>query len=236
MDDLAIIDRCTETFSRYIDSGFGLLAGDVAFLTSVLVALDITLAGLLWALLGEDNVPAQLIRKVLYVGFFALLLGNFKGLADIVFSSFTGLGLKASQSSLTAADLMRPGFVAATGFSASRPLLEKAGELIGVTSFFANFVTIAVLMLAWLIVLLAFFVLSVQLFITIIEFKLTVLAGFVLVPFALLGQTAFLAERVLGNVISAGIKMMVLAIVVGIGSSLFGGVAIPSGDITLAQA
>ena len=59
-------------------------------------------------------------------------------------------------------------------------------------------------MLAWLIVLLAFFVLAVQLFITILEFKLTTLAGFVLVPFALFGQTAFLAERVLGNVITVG--------------------------------
>ena len=236
MDDLAIIDRFTETFSRYIDSGFGLLAGDVAFLTSVLVAIDITLAGLFWALMGEDNVPAQLIRKVLYVGFFALLLNNFKGLADIVFQSFAGLGLKASGASLTAADLMRPGFVASTGFTASRPLLEKAGELIGITTFFSNFVTIMVLMLAWLIVLLAFFVLAVQLFITIIEFKLTVLAGFVLVPFALFGQTAFLAERVLGNVISSGIKLMVLAIVVGIGASLFGTLIRPTGEITLTQA
>lgn len=236
MDDLAIIDRFTETFSRYIDSGFGLLAGDVAFLTSVLVAIDITLAGLFWALMGEDNVPAQLIRKVLYVGFFALLLSNFKGLADIIFQSFAGLGLKASGASLTSADLMRPGFVASTGFTASKPLLEKAGELIGITSFFTNFVTIVVLMLAWLIVLLAFFVLSVQLFITIIEFKLTVLAGFVLVPFALFGQTAFLAERVLGNVISSGIKLMVLAIVVGIGATLFGTLIRPTGEITLTQA
>ena len=144
--------------------------------------------------------------------------------------------MKASGASLTAADLMRPGFVASTGFTASRPLLEKAGELIGITSFFTNFVTIVVLMLAWLIVLLAFFVLSVQLFITIIEFKLTVLAGFVLVPFALFGQTAFLAERVLGNVISAGIKLMVLAIVVGIGATLFGTLIRPTGDITLTQA
>src|SRR5215470_6006562 len=236
MDDLAIIDRFTETFCRYIDSGFGLLAGDVAFLTSALVGIDLTLAGLFWALVGEDNLPAQLIRKVLYIGFFALLLNNFKGLADVVFQSFAGLGLKASGASLTAADLMRPGFVASTGFTASRPLLEKAGELIGITSFFTNFVTIVVLMLAWLIVLLAFFVLSVQLFITIIEFKLTVLAGFVLVPFALFGATAFLAERVLGNVISSGIKLMVLAIVVGIGSSLFGTLIRPTAEINLTQA
>ena len=236
MDDLAIIDRFTETFSRYIDSGFGVLSGDVAFLTGILVAIDITLAGLFWALAGDDHVLAQLIRKVLYVGFFALLINNFKGLADIVFASFAGLGLKAGGAQLSAQDLMRPGFVAATGFAASRPLLEAAGELIGITSFFANFVTIAVLMLSWLIVLIAFFVLSVQLFITIIEFKLTVLAGFVLVPFALFGHTTFLAERVLGNVIASGLKLMVLAIVVGIGASLFGSLIRPTGEITLTQA
>jgi type IV secretion system protein TrbL len=237
MNDLNVIDRFTEVFSRYIDSGFGLLAGDVAFLTGILIALDIVLAGLFWALMGEDNVPAQLIRKVLYVGFFALLLNNFSSLADIVFRSFANLGLKASGASLTAQDLMRPGFVADTGFTASRPLLDKAGELIGFTSFFNNFVTIAVLMLAWLIVLLAFFVLAVQLFITIIEFKLTTLAGFVLVPFALFGKTAFLAERVLGNVITSGIKLMVLAIVVGIGSNIFGTIVTPaSGAITLNHA
>ena len=236
MDELGIIDRFTETFSRYIDSGFGLLAGDVGFLTSTLVAIDITLAGLMWALAGEHNVLAQLIKKILYVGFFVFLLGNFKSLADVVFSSFAGLGLKATGASLTAADLMRPGFVAEAGFTASRPLLEKAGELIGITSFFANFVTIAVLMLAWLIVLLAFFILAVQLFIAIIEFKLTALAGFTLVPFALFGQTAFLAERVLGNVISSGIKLMVLTIVVGIGSAIFGELTQTASEITLVQA
>ena len=236
MDDLSIIDRFTETFSRYIDSGFGLLAGDVAFLTSVLVGIDITLAGLFWAMNGEGNIPAQLIKKVLFVGFFALLLNNFKSLADVIFNSFAGLGLKATGVSMTAADLMRPGFLASTGFTAAKPLLEKAGELIGITSFFTNFVTITVLMLAWLIVLLAFFVLAVQLFITIIEFKLTTLAGFVLVPFGLFGQTSFLAERVLGNVITAGIKLMVLAIVVGIGSSLFGSLIRPAAEITLTQA
>lgn len=76
-------------------------------------------------------------------------------------------------------------------------------------------------MFAWLIVLLSFFILAIQLFVTLIEFKLTTLAGFVLIPFGLFGKTAFLAERVLGNVVSSGVKVLVLAIVVGIGSTLF---------------
>jgi type IV secretion system protein TrbL len=78
-----------------------------------------------------------------------------------------------------------------------------------------------VLLFAWIVVLLAFFILAIQLFVTLIEFKLTTLAGFVLIPFGLFGKTAFAAERVLGNVISSGIKVLVLAVIVGIGSTLF---------------
>ena len=89
--------------------------------------------------------------------------------------------------------------------------MQQAGTMAGFTTFFSNFVTIAVLMFAWAVVVLAFFILAVQLFITILEFKLTTLAGFVLVPFALWGKTAFLAERVLGNVIASGIKVTVIA-------------------------
>ena len=84
-----------------------------------------------------------------------------------------------------------------------------------------NIDPIVVLFIAWLVVILCFFVLAVQLFITLIEFKLTTLAGFVLIPFALWNKTSFLAEKVLGNVVSSGIKVLVLAVIVGIGSGLF---------------
>jgi type IV secretion system protein TrbL len=221
MDDINVIDRFTETFIAYIDSGFGLLAGEVAFLTSILVGIDITLAGLWWAMDEGSNVVARLIRKVLYVGAFALILNNWQLFGDVVFESFSGLGLEATRTGMTGDQLLRPGFVAGTGFQAAYPLLQQAGSLLGFTSFFENAVTIIVLMFAWLVVVLAFFIIAVQLFITIIEFKLTTLAGFVLVPFALWNKTAFLAERVLGNVISAGIKVMVLAVIVGIGTTLF---------------
>ncbi|WP_372071442.1 P-type conjugative transfer protein TrbL [Tistrella mobilis] len=238
MDDLNVIDQFTSTFVTYIDSGFGLLGPDVAFLTTILIGIDITLAGLFWAMADDKSVIPALIRKVLYVGVFAFILNNFAALATIIFDSFAGLGLRATGSPITAADLMRPGFVAATGYDAAEPLLSEVSDLIGPIAFFENFVTIAVLMFAWIVVLLAFFILAIQLFITILEFKLTTLAGFVLVPFALWNKTAFLAERVLGNVIAAGIKLMVLAVIVGIGSTLFGAFAasFAGGDITLEQA
>jgi len=220
MDDLGVIDRFMEAFTQAIDSGFGLLQGDVAFLTAILIGIDITLAGLFWAM-EEGNVLGRFLRKVLYVGVFALILNNFTGLADIIFRSFAGLGLHAAENELTADDLLRPGYLAGIGFEAAWPLLQQAGSLMGFTSFFNHAVTIIVLVLAWTVVIAAFFILAVQLFITIIEFKLTTLAGFVLVPFALWTRTAFLAERVLGNVVASGVKVMLLAVIIGIGSGFF---------------
>jgi type IV secretion system protein TrbL len=221
IDNLNVIDRFMETFIRYIDSGFGLLNGDVAYLTGILIGIDIALAGLFWALDTNGNVIARLIKKVLYIGTFAFILNNFSTLADIIFRSFAGLGLHVTNNGLTAADLLRPGKLAGIGFEAAWPLLQQAGSMIGFTTFFDNVITVLVLLIAWIVVIVAFFVLAVQLFITILEFKLTTLAGFVLVPFALWNKSSFLAERVLGNVVSSGIKVMVLAVIVGIGAGFF---------------
>ena len=222
MGGTGVIDRFLEVFTSYIDSGFGLLGNEIAFLSSTLVAIDIALAGLFWALAPDEDVIARLIRKTLYVGFFAFLIGNFNSLAKIVFISFAGLGLKAAGSALSADQFLQPGRLAQVGIDAGKPILQAASQLMGFVSFFENFIQIFVLLIAWLVVLVAFFILAVQLFITLIEFKLTTLAGFVLVPFGLFNKTAFLAERVLGNVIASGVKVLVLAVILGIGTTLFG--------------
>ncbi|WP_298438795.1 P-type conjugative transfer protein TrbL [Ottowia sp.] len=225
MNDVSVIDHFLDVFSRYIDSGFGLLHGEVAFLTATLIVIDMTLAGLFWAMghatgQGED-VIAKLIRKVLYVGAFAYIIGNFNMLASVVFRSFAGLGLTASGSTLSMGSFLQPGRLAKAGIDAAAPILAQIQEMAGFPEVFINIAPIVVLFLAWLVVIVSFFVLAVQLFITLIEFKLTTLAGFVLVPFALWNKTAFLAEKVLGNVVSSGIKVLVLAVIVGIGSGLF---------------
>lgn len=225
MNDVTIIDRFLDTFSRYIDSGFGLLQGEVAFLTATLIVIDMTIAGLYWAMShatgqGED-VIAKLLRKVLYVGAFAYIIGNFNWLASIVFRSFAGLGITATGSAITMENFLQPGRLAKTGIDAAAPILDQIGDMAGFPEVFTNLDPIVVLFLAWLVVILCFFVLAVQLFITLIEFKLTTLAGFVLIPFALWNKTSFLAEKVLGNVVSSGIKVLVLAVIVGIGSGLF---------------
>ncbi len=215
-----VIDRFLDLFARYIDSGFGLIHGDVGFLASSLIVIDVTLAMLFWTWGEGEDIVARLVRKTLQVGFFAFLIANWNGLAKIIYLSFSGIGLKAAGSG-NPNDLLHPGKIAQIGIDAGQPLLDQASLLVGPVGIFTNFVQIAVLLLAWAIVLLAFFIIAIQLFVTLIEFKLTTLAGFVLVPFGLFGRTAFLAERVLGNVMATGVKVLVLAVIIGIGSTIF---------------
>ena len=221
MNNVGVIDQFLNTFTTYIDFGFGLIKGDINYLSSTLIAVDITLAGLFWAWGADEDVLQRLIKKTLYIGFFAFLIGNFNNLSAIIFNSFASLGLKAGGSSISTADFLRPGKLAQVGLDAGQPLLDAASQMMGFTSFFANFVQIAVLMVSWLIVLIAFFILAFSSSSRSIEFKLTTLAGFVLIPFALFNKTSFLAEKVLGNIVASGIKVMVLAVIVGIGTGLF---------------
>jgi len=236
MEGTGVVDRFLDLFARYIDSGFGLISGDVGFLASSLIVIDVTLA-LLFATWGAgEDVIARLVKKTIQVGFFAFLISNWNSLARIIFLSFSGIGLKAAGSS-GAETLLHPGRIAQIGLDAGQPMIDKASYLVGPVGLFTNFVDIMALLFAWAVVLLAFFIIAIQMFVTLIEFKLVTLAGFVLVPFGLFGRTAFLAEKVLGNVFATGVKVLVLAVIIGIGSTIFNEFVSQMGsDPTLEQA
>ncbi|PYD48635.1 P-type conjugative transfer protein TrbL [Novacetimonas pomaceti] len=221
MNNVGVIDTFLNTFTTTIDSGFGLVKGNVISLAGSLSVLDVALAGLFWAWAADEDIIQRLVKKTLYIGFFAWVINDFDALSKIVFDSFAALGLKVGGGSLALGDFLRPGRLASTGFDAAQPLLDSVHNLLGPVAFFTNFIQIFVLCLSWLIVLAAFFILAVQLFVALIEFKLTTLAGFILIPFALFNRTAFLAEKVLGNVVSSGVKIMVLAVISAIASVLF---------------
>ncbi|MHC0612996.1 P-type conjugative transfer protein TrbL [Komagataeibacter oboediens] len=221
MQGTGVIDNFLGIFTTYIDSGFGLVQGDVHGLASILIGIDLTIAALFWTLAPDEDILARLIRKTLYIGVFAYLIGNFNSLAGIIYNSFAGLGIEAGGGTMTAAQLLQPGRLAQVGIDAGRPILTSISSLVGFVAIFNNFIQIIVLLLAWLIVVISFFIMAIQLFVALIEFKLTTLAGFVLVPFGLFGRTAFLAEKVLGNVVSSGVKVLMLAVIVGIGSTIF---------------
>jgi type IV secretion system protein TrbL len=70
-------------------------------------------------------------------------------------------------------------------------------------------------------ILLAFIILAIEIAVTIIEFYIVTLIAFVVVPFGVLSQTSFLAEKAIGYVVSVGFKFMALAVIAGVGINIF---------------
>lgn len=217
---MSLINQTLQQYLDAIDSGFGLINGDVRWLFNLLVMLNIVIAALFWAF-SDDQMLVHLIRKVLYVGMFAWIIENWSELTGVVAHSFLLLGLKAGGGNVSIDLLQNPGVIAERGLTTATPMMQAIRDLAGPVGFFQNLPEILLLTLAVLAVIVAFAVIAIQLVMAVLTFKLGTLAAFVLVPFSLITHTAFIAERPLGWVVTAGVRFMLLTLVVGLGEKIF---------------
>jgi len=220
----AALDEFIRRFTTQIDTGFGVISGDVKAVLGTLVAISIALTAILWAIDENQNVLASLVRKVLVVGFFAWLVGSWHTLSLTVVTGFGQLGLRASGGGSVDDFMNAPTTAVDAGMQIVVKLMNYIGELAKQSGGFGalqNIDVIIVAAVAAIGILLAFLVLAIEVAVTIIEFHLVTLIAFVTVPFGVLGQTSFLAERAIGYVVSVGLKFMALAVVLGIGINIF---------------
>lgn len=232
---MTLVDELLRRYIDAIDSGFGFIGGDVRWLLSALIIINLTLAALMWALSAEEAIAA-LARRVLYIGFFVWLVDNWPLLTDIIARSFTLLGLRAGGGTGAENLLAEPGAVAERGLIVISPMLQLIRELSGPVATFENFPEIVLLLVAVALVLTAFFVIAIQIVFAILVFKLGALIAFTLVPFALLNKTAFISERPFGWVVGAGLRLMALTLVLGIGERMFGQLELPVQAMTVYRA
>ncbi|MBI1252964.1 MAG: P-type conjugative transfer protein TrbL [Hyphomonas sp.] len=209
--DSSIINGFLDAFLGVLDSGFGFIAGDVAYVLNALIVISVTLAGVQWVLAQEAPL-GPFFRKVLFVGFFAFLINNWNALAGAINGSGAMLGLKAGGSSLTLEDLHNPGRIAGIGTE----LFGRTAALGEGMNILTDFVTLSIILIAAIVVMLGFFVLALQLFTALIAFKLGTLAAFVALPWGVFSGTAWIAERPLGWVVGSAVRLFVLALIASV--------------------
>ena len=208
------VNSFLDRFLGLADRGFGLIQGDVAFVLNALIVISVTLAGAMWALKAEAPI-APFFRKVLFVGLFAFLVNNWNTVAGAINQSGAALGLKAGGSGMSLAQLHDPARVAVQG----KELFGRVMEMGDGMNIFTDFLTLATILLAGVIILIAFFVLALQIFVQLIAFKLGSLAAFVALPWGVFSGTAWAAERPLGWVASSAIRLFLLAFVASVALS-----------------
>ena len=231
-----LINDVANQYINAINSGFGLIKGDVTWVLNVLIILSIMWSAALWAL-SDDHVIAHFARKIVYIGFFAWIIQNWQSLTDKLASSFMNLGLKAGGFDGASYYTSQPGNIAYLGYTTAQPLMDQIARLTGPVAFFKNIVEIIFLFLAVAAIVAAFCVITIPVVVAVLTFKFGSLAAFVLVPFAVLSKTAFIAERPLGWVVGSGVRLMVLTLVLGVGNNIFQSLKVPAGQtVTTYQA
>jgi type IV secretion system protein TrbL len=212
--DPSTINSFLDQFILVIDSGFGLIQGDVAYVLNALIVISVTLAGAQWALAAEAPM-APFFRKVLFVGFFAFLINNWNDLATAINQSGAMLGLRAGGSGLTLPDLHNPGRIAGIGTE----LFGRTAELGRGMNILTDFVPLVTILIAAFVIMFGFFILALQIFSALIAFKLGSLAAFVALPWGVFSGTAWVAERPLGWVVGSAMRLFVLALIASVSIS-----------------
>jgi type IV secretion system protein TrbL len=176
------------------------------------------------------EIFAHVILMVLSLAGYVYLLSNFRELSLGIFNLAADLGGRIG--GLAGSVLTKPSGVIDAGAKALTPVTDFIARHSGWEAL-KNIGTLFQMSFIWDVVMFAFIGIALNMSITVIMWHFSVLAGTVLLPWAPLGATAFLAESVLGWMVGTTIRLFLLTAVIGLSIPLFETVIItltPAGD------
>ena len=222
--DVGILTNLLNAFVAVFSAGSGNLLPAASRLFFLVAGIELTLAGIWWALKGE-NILVGLLQKMLLIGMFAFFVLNWTVFWNAVLNGFVWAGFVAGGSPPAAgiALIKNPSAIISQSMIVMAPITNYIDHLswydVGQLFMFGW---------AYIFTVLAFFILAIQVFVTYLEFHLIAALSLVLVPFGVFRHTAFVAERALGAVVSFGVKLMVLSFIVAAAGPILGSLIVPN--------
>ncbi len=229
--DTGTLTAVLKEFLSIFKLGQAAISHDAFSLLSILAAIELTLAGLLWAVSGSDAINS-LFRKILLISFFVFIIDNYETLLRTVIEGFIYTGKTAATGSVDVfASFQDPSSIIDIGFRATTPIVVHMQTL---SLFPPPIVDIVLSTFALFLILGAFFIIAIQVFVTYLEFAMISTLALIFIPFGVFQHTAFLTEKTFGAVISFGVKLMVLGLVVSVAMPLLKTLELPP-DPSFAQ-
>lgn len=214
----ALTDALT-TIVTTIDDRYSEVASKTDALLGALFVIDVVLWGC-WITLGAESV-SSFARKFVSIQIWLFIIRGFHGIAKWLMHTLVGAASSAARGSGGGGvkTLLDPSAIAGMGLDATLPLAEKIDKIsrwdVG---------TRILIGLIFLALMLAFIVMAVNIAIAVIEYYMYLTLGSLLIPFALLAQTRFLADKGINAVLAATLKLTAYAFVVAIIQPILGNV------------
>jgi type IV secretion system protein TrbL len=122
---------------------------------------------------------------------------------------------------------MDPSRLAGYGLDATEPLTKKLADL-GMT----DLSDLVVFGFGYLAIMACFLVMAINVFLAVLEYYVFAALAGIFLPFGLLQPTRFLAEKAIGAVVSASVKLMVLGLVVSVIDPVLSSIRFAGPEIT----
>ncbi len=199
-----------QNFITALSGAYSRIQGSASTLLGILVGIEVVLLGLWTALGGGDNVVG-VFKKILHIGAWVWIVQSYPTLAKDLVESLVKAGLLAGGGSGDVSLLMDPSRLAGYGLDATEPLTHKLADL-GMT----DLSDLIVFGFGYLAILACFLIMAINVFLAVLEYYVFAALAGIFLPFGLLAPTKFLAEKAIGAVVSASVKLMVLGLVTAI--------------------
>jgi type IV secretory pathway TrbL component len=189
-----------------------------------LIIIELVAFGLIWAFRGSNSF-GDFIIKVFKIGVFISFVRFFPDIINIIINGFAYVGFKVV-SDKAAIYLFNPGKVWMLGFKPGVALLKMSVEY-GTLNIGMTFIY---LMLGFGILIL-FAVIGAQIILTVSLFYIVSLVVLLLAPFGVLSSMSSLFYRSLKSLIQAGVRVLVIVIVLGVAYAVWTKMGVPSIDV-----
>lgn len=215
MEDVNALSELLNSFLSRIDGGFASMTGLNTRLMHLLVVVNIVISTLYW-LMSNEAAAGFVVKKILTVSMLVWFVTNWDAFTSIVFDSFYQGGVILGGGAIAETSLRDPGSIARAGVEISLAYGEKVSTLTGVRAFFTNIEEIAILGAAFFVAMVAFFAMALQLFFLTLIFHIGALIALIVMPFAVLKQSAWIAERPVAWVFASGLRLAALVMVLSL--------------------
>jgi type IV secretion system protein TrbL len=225
-----ILNRVTTGFMVALDGAYAALHVYSLGLLSALAIMYLYLT--VGQLLIHDHSLGALgnfLWAVLKIGVFIYLTAVLYSLMwNGAFMTFLQWGIEAGGGAFTLADFLNPSRVVEAGFRAAVPLYDFLRNLTGPGKLW-NWDTTATYLASYWVIVGAYGLIALAVMMTLIEMKLAIATAAVLIPWAVLTQTAVLGELSLSWLAAGLVRVLMTAALMAIGVPLFELLAIPPG-------
>lgn len=210
--DIFIFDSLLYQFETIFSAGVPAIKALITATFWSLATIDVALAYLM-NLEDGDHIKIT-IQKCLKIGMWLFLINNWGSLCTAVKDSLIAAGT-AVGTGASLDEMMHPSQIVTLGITKLSPIITYIQKFTGMDVLY-NLPMIATCIIGYFCGCLAFIIVGIQVFITYVEFYLVCALFTVFVPFGVTKWTSFLAEKAMGGVIAYGVKLMVMACILGI--------------------